>query len=69
MDYSMLVSCVQIFFCGRGICDNSTAAKTKTQPRNSRREKLWCRISQPDRAANTDSKLISRVAEVGSVRF
>ena len=53
--------------CGKGICAKMTAAKTRTQPVNSLAVMTSPRISQPAKAAKTDSRLMMRVAVVGSV--
>ena len=45
------------------------APKTRMQPMPSVNVKVSLSSSQPDMAANTDSKLISREAVVGSMAF
>ena len=55
--------------CGKGICAKMTAAKTRTQPVSSLVVMTSPRMSQPARAAKTDSRLMMRVAVVGSVYF
>ena len=52
-----------------GTWETITPAKTRVQPVSSEGVMVLCRISQPPRAANTDSRLIISEAAVGSSRF